>query len=845
MSTELELTPDRTKMLLVVYTDGRTVHRDRFDPVSAKSRAAVCREWGIAPADFFGWCEETRIHGGAKRFTLPDPVGAKPTSFVVRKMDEPTSAGVAYDMDDSQFVKHVLPSVPVTHVAVWSDAARLCCLDVDYHEGTPPDREWLTTFVTTRLCPKPLAWHFSRGGGLHLFYVAAGSLTAEELAACAALRLRSADSVCGLELKTVVRGPGDETVHTYPSQDTAAGSIDWFGAPEYDEADRDAWLESEGMECGRRYDHTKCPIDPCEGAEREPVAVLETGVYCFRCNGKGLTRGSRRAGFVPWASLLGSPSAGELGGLVRHMVHWGHARWVLTERYGFPEPLARLAYRAALKAFHEGQPSEALIPHVWTKSTDGLARVNDLWLSIDDSHSYPKEILPILGRLPVCMYVDADGKKVVDPATVCEVNQTKSIDRYGYRNIAVVHGFRLASRFLPDPDQTTVAVLNPDLRRAVSARRFPRYVPCSKRMNEEEAWKTLESVVPRVDRVYVRTLLASFGCAQETRLGLHPIMFISGVSAAGKSAMAQLAAGILGARSSEPKFEAAEDRFRESIRKGGQEGPVVVINEMIKDSGKGKYRLTPREALDFVLTATPHSTSHQLYKGPVKMGRLPALVLTETMVPEGLHEETQLARRIRHHYVAGAKRDWKKTIAAAGLEDLHLIRTVSDDVARACDAIMSGVVDDCFCMPETWDTIADRLGVHTIEESTDYEDPTPMLRELFRLVCATPKLTGRDAKVARGEGYKKIAKADTSGDEDSDLATLYSQFVPPLAWTDARKLVEKDWSKILGTDEVVRLDTKAEGATVCYLRFCVGPLKKPTKVNQQIVDPTDWSRLYD
>jgi len=842
MATEIELTPSGLKLLVAVYRDGKAPHRDRFDPVSAKQRKAVADKWGVDEDTFSDWCEQARVRGGAVKFTLAEPPAPGTGEWLVRPIAGARDTGTTHRSVALRFVKDTLPGVPVDHVAEWGDAGALCCLDVDYHEHAPPARDWLETFVTTRLVPQPLAWHFSRGGGLHLFYVSAGAFTADELASVAALRFRSADPTAGLELKTVVRGPGDEPVHHYATQDTAAGFVAWLGAPEYDESARDEWLESRGMECGKRYEHTRCPIDPGDGAERDPVIVMESGLFCFRCDGKGLTLGSRRAGYVSWATLLGSPSAGELGGLVRNLVHWGQAKWVLTERYGLPDPFARLAYRAALKAYHEGRDTEGLIGRVFDPVTDALARVNNLWLTIEESYAYPKDITPILARLPVCLHVE-DDKVKVDPAVVCELNQTKGIARYGYRDISVVHGYRLASRFLPDADQTTVAVLNPDLRRVATARRYPRYVPVSKRMPESEAWAVLETILPRLDRTYIRTLIASFGCAQETRLGLPPIMFISGVSAAGKTAMAQVAAGILGARvGNESKFDADESRFREAIRQGAQEGPVVVVNELLKDAGKGRNRLSTREALDFVLTMTPYSASHQLYKGPVKMGRLPSLVLTETQCPEDLREETQLARRIRHHYVSGAKRDWKQTIAAAGLTNLNLIRGASDAVADACNSVLSGVVDECFALPATWDQIADGLGVKTIEDSTDFMDPTPWLRELFRLVCAAPAPEGRDAKL-HAEGFKKIARGDsTPGESDADISTVYSMFADPGNWGSARRLLEKDWSALLKTDDVVKLDLKSEGNTV-YLRYRVGPMKKPLKVNGQIADPTLWEAL--
>lgn len=847
--TKIELVPDRSKYLIIVYRDGKAPHRDYFNPGAAKQRIAKARAWGVDPDVFDQWCEETRIHGSSKTFEVAEARGASKADFLVRPMDAADSAGVPHDVDPSRFVKETVPSIPVDHIAKWKDATLLCCLDVDYHASPAPAREWLESVMLTRLTPKPLMWHFSRSGGLHLFYVAAGDFTAEELAAVAALRFRSIDRSAGLELKTVARGPGGEKVNVADFQDTAAGLVEWLGSEEFSETDRDNWLDSEGMECGKRYDHDRCPIDRTPGdlGTNHPVVVSEAGIYCFRCNGKGLTLGSRRPGWAPWPAILGAPSAGELGGLVRNAVHWGHAKWVLTERYDLPLPFAKLAYKAALKAFHAGRSTEASLGLVFDPETDEIARVNNRWTKISSSYSFPAQIQPLLRRLPSANYADADGKLKINEAAVTVLNQTMDLRDRGYRNISVVHGFKLAGQFLGDRwDRTSVAVPNPMLK-ALSSRALPRYAAASKRMPMDEAWSVLEGVLPRLDRTYITALIVAFGCSQETQSGLLPMLFAAGPSSVGKTAMAQVAAGIIGARiGAEATFNPEPAKFREGIYEGAQEGPVVVLNELLKDATRGmKGKMTVREALDFVLNLTPNSSSHVMYRGPVKMGRLPTLVITDTACPATLRDETQIARRIRYWKISGRKDEWKETIAKAGVTDLHLIRTANDQTARACDAIMSDVIDNYFALPETWDTLADAIGVKTIEQSdNDFEDPTKWLLELFRLVCEAPDLTDREKKLY-SNGFKKITRAATGPtEEESSLCQVYSMFAdgPGADWASSRRLLEKDWATILKVDNAVHLDLKGDSKAI-YLRFRQGPVKSPTAVNAAIADPTLLEKL--
>ena len=789
---------------------------------------------------FADWVEQARVKGGALEFTPPQEQKPAIGQVTIRGITE-TAAQRVPAGEPAEWLARGLAATRTDQVAQWEGLEALCCLDIDYHDTKAPDRNWLSAIVQTRLSPRPAAWHFSRSGGLHLFYLATTNHAADELAACAALRFRSLDASAGLELKRIVRGPGTEATHVAPAgQDSTGTFLGWMDSADSSDADRDAWLESEGMECGQRYEHERCPIEPGPNSKADkPVTVSEAGIYCFRCNGKGLTLGSRRPGFVPWSSLLGSPSSGELGVMVRRLTHWGHARYVFRERYDLPLALARLAYKAALNAYHADRPTAALVSSVFDERTEQLARVNNLWMTVDSSFVYPANIQPLIACLPACQFVNADGEPKVDLALVTEMLQLKDLARYGYKNVEVVHGYKMTQQFLADSPVTRVAVTNPPLAEH-SNRCLPRYRRPTDRMSQEGAWATLETVVPRIDRTLIKTLLVSFGCSQETKRGLLPILFVSGPSAAGKSAMCQIACGIMGAKvGAEATYDADPSRFRAQIMTGAEKGPVVVFNELLKDSARGRHKATTREALDFVLNLTEDSTSHKLFTGSVAMGRLPTIVITEPVCPMNLQDETQLARRIRHHEVNGRKDEWRQTIAAAGISKLALIRTVSDAVSRACDAILSDVIDTYFSVPSNWDDLADSLGVKTIETSDAFEEQTPWLRELFRLVCVAPALDARDAKLYSG-GFKKITRDAV----DSDLVAVYSKYADGNGadWTTSRRLTEKDWSTVLKSDVPVWIDTRPHQGDV-FIRFGVGPKKKPTKVNEQIVDPTEWVGL--
>lgn len=848
--TTLELIPSGSKMVATVTADGVVTSRETMNPDSSRSRKAVYSAAGIDDVALLALIAECRQAGKpVSKDVTPPKIIADVSTITIRGLTETDSSGDVQPLGDpAVWLNTALPLIPVDRIATWKDKKALCCLDVDYHESDPPGRDVLTAIVTTRVTPAPLAWHFSRGGGLHLFYVAVTPFTAEELAAVAALRFRAFDPTAGLELKSVVRGPGDAKVSFAPMQDTATGFVAWLGAPEYSEEEKTDWLERHDMTEEGRYDHTKCPINPTPGhaSKGDPVQVSEAGIFCHKCSGEGRSLGCRKPGFAPWASILGAPSAGDLGKMVRECVHWGHARLVLTERYGLLPMFAQLAYGAALKAYHAGGPKEGLIPGVFNRYTQDMARVADQWVGVGDSFEYPKEIAGLMRALPACQFVKPDGTVGVVPEAVTELSQPKDLSRYGYPSLNVVHGFRFTRVFLETNDRrTNVSVVHKEILERGS-KFIPRYVPVSQRMKEDQAWAEIETVAPGIDRVLVEAALCAFASAQETQMGLLPVVFVSGPTGAAKTSTLKFAAGIAGTNCGDVVVQSDETRYREAVRRCGRSGPAAIYNEILKDSARGRRALSAKEALDPILNMTPDSMSHALYTGPVRLGRVPAMFLTEPVLPLDVVDETQLARRIRHYRVYGEKKTWPQTIGAAGLGDkLYMLRTVSPRMNQACDAIISWITDRWFAVPTGWDKIADALGVHTIRDSSDFKDMRPWLREFFRLVCKAPALDKREAAVY-GVGYKRLSRTEGYEKESylDKLLTVYNMFTDGQAgsdWTASRRLAEKDWQGALGTSQHVWLDQRADGSAALF-RFRVGPEASPT-VNESIVDPSGWEEL--
>ncbi len=842
MSVEVELIPDRTKMVYVRRVNGEIVARNRFDPNAVAQQNKAAAVLGVGVATLLKWIDSVSTTPVKFLVSREDPGKSE---FTIREIDQTDDEGDKVSDPPAAVLTNRLPTIPVGKILKWGDIKAVCCLDIDYHGVTPPEESWLEAVVRSRVAPKPFCWHFSRSGGLHLFYLAAGTFTAEELAAVAGLRFRSIEPTAGIELKKVVRGPGDRPVYYNGVQETTASLTEWIGTGESgNETVEEAvqqYLESEGITIGSRYGHDKCPIcpSPDAGDKRDPVVVSDEGIFCHVCDGKGRCLGSRRAGFAPWNTIVGHPTAGDFGYMIRGLAHWGHAKWVLSEKYRMVGKFAQLAYTAALKAYHQGKPTERLVNRVFDPTLDKMARVGKDWYFITDLQPAEQGVNNLIAALPSVMYEDEKGSVKASLASVALYSQAIDLKDYGYPPLRLVFGAKLAAEYLPQPLVATVGVAAKHVQMR-GDRYLPRYVLKSERMGLTKAWGLLEQIVPKVDHTLIRLIIAGSGVAQETCRGQSPRLFVTGPSGAAKTAHFSIAGSILGVVVPSITANSSDERFIANIKDAMNGSGVVVVNEIFKDAMRTSKR-SPAVAMQPVLNIEPDVQVHQLYKGGRPIGRQCLLAFTEVAMPATMQEETQIARRLRYYRVERRKDDWRAKMAAAGIGEFKEIRTRSPELADACNAILSDVIDEFFVEALTFDEIADRLNIKTIEDSPDFSDPTPYLRHFYKLVCAAEEPKSESMRKRFGRGAKKIDKAMDDNPDGKDLLATYSMFADGSGadWFTSRKLIEKDWSSVLKTDETVRLSLRDDGSSV-YVRFVTGPLDRPSRVNQEIINPEGW-----
>jgi hypothetical protein len=396
------------------------------------------------------------------------------------------------------------------------------------------------------------------------------------------------------------------------------------------------------------------------------------------------------------------------------------------------------------------------------------------------------------------------------PNKIAILEQSFDVAQYGYPFLTPVFGMRIFSHFLSTPDHNRVrVVVQPtELSRDNMERYRGRYV--SKEHRLDNAWQTLETAFPGLNRNLVKLLIAAKGIS-EGGVSMPPMIFITGPTGSAKSGTSVLTASMCGDHATEVVWTNNIERVRQAINDSKQSGMFVVFNEITKLSIKEKK--SPVEAMDFILNLTPGSTSWKIWTGPVKLGDLPVFVFTDTNIPIEIKQDAQLARRLTHVHIADAKTDWPETLKATEVNQIDRVRIHSPIFADACNSIVSDVIDEFFSFPQTFETISAALGFAPLSMSSEAEESKASLKKFFEIVCLAPDISGPDSLRWSGPGWKLIVRGN-----DSELLSAWEQVCDP-EWTDSRRCSGEDWARLLGKKTPMRFECRANGVSKVAVRF--------------------------
>jgi DNA polymerase len=770
---------------------------------------------------------------------------AEPFRVTLRGMHQPRAAGRVFSNEHPPAALYAALSVtdyPAAEPVVeWEDTRRLAVLDLDYHDQDLDHRPHPNQLraLATQVRPRPAHWWVTHGRGLRLVYPALVGFAADELAACAALSLRALAPTATAEVLARTRHPRYPRPGHPDAGPVVAGTATaeigelarWLGR-EADEALVQEWLAAEGLERGRRYAHDHCPVDPQAPSHGEPVLVGEAGVTCFKCQATGITLGSNLPGFFPYAALAGGGIQTRLRTVAGYVCHWEHAQHVIAEDVGVTGALAARCYKALLKALHG--PGDPRVEEAFRRGR-GLVRMEGYWATADLTRAHARDGLRSrLAVLPAVRTLvrSRDGEAlVVNGERLGIFRGVDDLAPYGYPAVRPVRGMKIFFQWRggQQPEVVRAVVLPEFLGTEAMRASRPRYVPARKRMRLSEAEAVVGASFPGVNHHYLRLLIAARGCA-EGGLGQPPMVAVDGPSGAGKTTTVSIAAALIGDEHVSVALSPHLEHFHQNLLAAANSAGLVSVEEIIKtaEAVKNGDVVTSLNAL---LTFTRGSLVRAMYTGPVRVGQVPAIVITDIAFPPQLLCDEQLGRRFAHVHLE-RRVDWEQRI-----KDIPRWRAESLDNAAAANAIVSHVIDEFFASdsPLSFREISARLGFGMLNQGGDTGlDPTADLLALFEACCSpdavqAPPATwkGRGWKLVRREGADRLSHCwqvlcDNTGD----------------GFVTSRRAKETDWARLLGLDETVECDLSPNGKSALAVRFRVGSARsKHLRVNEEIRNP--------
>lgn len=809
------LSSGRSRATVLKHDDtGTLVYSNEFKPTLARDQKHIATAIGCSHAQFVGQIGKY-LANTSNPLVFEMDEAQHHNRDLGRFLRRHITGRVVGEFDT--FAEAAAGEANSDHLIVWESLDSFACLDIDYHDRAVEDRPTVEALETFARCvqPSPAEFHVSRGRGLHLFYRATESLKASHLAAAAAMWVVQADRSATVEIKK------DSRVPVYPHHP-------WYQSAEIkaltsiihqtsEDSDAGEYLQSHGLVVGQRYPHTKCPIAPDSDEKRDPVIVFEHGIYCHSCAAKG-------GGYFSFGRL--SPASLAVKLLVKSFTHWVHASLVLADRIPLPEKIARLAYEALL--IREHGPLDPRIPRVFTSGQD-MIRADGRWVGSNWKTTYRMAYASsIISELPAVQNIDGEPiRSAVDRFR----QDSADLSSYGYFPVVPIRGARIYGEHLSYPNPNRVSLLTHADRFANSdaISRRPRYIRPAKRMPIDRAWAHLEQWFPGVNRELIELLIAAKGIA-EAQVGLPPFIMITGPSGSGKSGSIHIAAGIVADTATEFEFGSGTERTRQALLEAIDRGTYAVVNEVFKPAALKK--LGGRAAIDPILNFTPNSTSHKLFVGPVQLGRLPVLCLTDTHCPADVYSDVQIGRRVVYCRLP-YRIEWERPAVAAGGQSIDHLRFFDEHMPDVANAILSDIIDRFFSEPMVFVDIARSLGFETLERTTEFADDRLHLRTFFDAVCAAPGLTPTESARLPGPGWKKISR-----NGESDLDTLWLELCDGEGdgFARSRACEEADWSQVLGLSRR-RIDFKVSRKSpgVVFVRF-LEPTKDGPKVNEELID---------
>lgn len=770
----------------------------------------------------------------------------QPVVFKVRPINANSSANKEAQKDDPiEGFREALGLYPdCESVISWKGLKSLALLDVDYHHCEPPPRHRALALLS-KLRPIPFCSWISHGCGLHALYHAQGGLDAEEVAACAAINIKSLSPQSAPEVISITRHPYHGRVKNGVTQTASPlqwrpQSLDamvsqWRGGDEDSVSDEDVaeWLLNSGMSMDGRYPHTMCPYDPCTGKGNDPVVVTDTGILCHRC--RGTDHSSR--GFSPWSKLIRGRSVSRIVSCAKRFTPWDHAKFVVNEDYGdrISKRLLEKVYVALCKSIHGADH-----PNIWRISDSFQCVRSSANTWIDSDTFEPISPPPKPGRLqdmPGCRkaWKDEAGEweTAIDAKEIDKLSTNQKL--VGWPGIIPIRGIKVWGRYLPYGDKRFVrGVIHDDTQWPQ-----PKYLSEGDRLSEEECEKHIETCFPEINVDYLKLLIVARGFA-ESGTGKVPIIVSTGPSGAGKSIVCLLAASILG----DHMVKVPKGNYQETVGYSAYQGGFLLLDEF----AKGLAGDSLRKKFDFLLEIDRDFSFRQLHVGPVTARINNVILVANNAYDAGLFDHKQICRRAVHVGLnIEPEKDWATT---CGTGDVRLWRRETYN-QRVADSFLSYIVDDYFSDIDaaskgrlSFVEAAKEVGFGLLLDSQEKDvfegmDTDDVIREFF-VALQRCEDHGDHVVKYKGRGWRVFNINDTN----HEAAKLWRELCDDPTDREKKKvsmkLSERDLSKVLGVsltkkEESVKFHVRLVGQKlICKFQHKFGTGRTDYRTNGDI-----------
>lgn len=581
----------------------------------------------------------------------------------------------------------------------------LTFVDMDTHGwDSPPTAGELAAWLADIRPQADISW-MTHGAGLRLVFVGPYHRPRAIAAAMAAMKSFK------IEIKTESRHP------LSTRRGAVCGGMTWNNTEpdtsyvfkldgDFTEHDRELALEKLDFEDGKRYDHSRCPLDTSKTSEApEAVHVYKNSIYCFRCAGIGHSYNSQfPPGVFPLSAVIGG-TATNLDRLVENWVHWPHARLELADQYkNLSEKVLHEAYRLGLEAKYGWD--DPRIVSVFKDASD-FVWGRGIWLSSNRFESRTVDG-DAADSVPYCQIVvtNKDGEQEIK-TDKAKKSQFRNSTPRGYTPVMPYRGLNLKvsdGSFIPVPVQCS--------KYKIDLLRQP--------IELDQCFSALNKYFPGVNRIYMMGAIAAGVCSARGA-GKKPQICVDGPTGAGKGETVRLAASFLGDEAAKVRLTGDEEDlcryFGTSLASGHR---FFVIDEF------SKVQQLHRK-LGILLQFGSKLTWRPLY-GECRTDDFDASIFyTSINFPDWVRASAEFCRRVRRVHLTLQVPDWNKTVGC----DTSSWREQSPENARIANSILTHVYRVCFKNEFNFDAVADALGLGNLNDGADIVDPA-LYKELYR-----------------------------------------------------------------------------------------------------------------